>query len=147
MTFKTTAAPTSDLHPSSVASQVFTQTKDGRLSDLSNGNQTAKRRATFINYDTFFGSEGHIERQAKKDIPNYLGLLVNTKPMIQVQKLPFSNSGYDHNSQPSPIYALVQNFSPKQMKRTSVPDKKDNRILNELNRDQYCIDQLDPKLI
>jgi hypothetical protein len=49
---------------------------------MSNGNQIAKRRATFINYDTFFGSELNIDRQAKKDIPNYLGLLVNTKPMI-----------------------------------------------------------------
>ena len=113
MTFKTTAAPTSEFHPSNIASQVMSQTKDGRMSDMSNGQQIAKRRATLINYDTFFGSEAQIERQAKKDIPNYLGLLVNTKPMIQVQKLPFSNTGYDHNSQPSPIYALAQNFSPK----------------------------------
>jgi hypothetical protein len=33
------------------------------------------------------------------------------------------------------------------MKRASVPDKKDNRILNELNRDQSWNDQVDPKLI
>ena len=81
-TFKTTAPPTSEFHPGSVASQVMTQVREGRQSDMSNGPQIAKRRATFINYDTFFGSELNIDRQAKKDIPNYLGLLVNTKPMI-----------------------------------------------------------------
>ncbi len=98
MTFKTTAAPTSEIHPSSVTSQVITNGRDGRQSEMSNGPQIVKRRTTFINYDTFFGSDLHLEQQAKKDIPNYLGLLVNTKPMIQIQKLPFSNTGFEHNS-------------------------------------------------
>jgi len=28
-----------------------------------------------------------------------------------------------------------------------VPDKKDKKIYNELSRDQYCVEQADPKLI
>jgi len=61
-TFKTTAAPTSEFHPSSVASQVITQVREGRQSEMSNGPQMAKRRATFTNYDFFLGSDLHVEQ-------------------------------------------------------------------------------------